>query len=126
MIRFKTCPHCEERGRRLLVSLLILLGATPLWGLSLAAEATPETLYTTALVRERNLREPGSQPRLSDLRAVISGYEEIVRRFPRSAFDDHSLWQAAGLAIEAYKLYRQQQDLETGGESHRGHPRVTP
>lgn len=114
MIRFKTCPHCEERGRRLLVSLLILVGATPLWGLSLAAEGTPETLYTTALVRERNLREPGSQPRLSDLRAVISGYEEIVRRFPRSAFDDHSLWQAAGLAIEAYKLYRQQQDLETG------------
>lgn len=114
MIRFETCPYYGDRGRRLLVSLLILLGATPLWGLSLAAEATPETLYTTALVRERNLREPGNQPSLSELRTAIAGYEEIVSRFPRSAFDDHSLWQAAGLAIEAYKRYRQQQDLETG------------
>ena len=100
-------------GRRLLASFL-LVAAAPLWGPSLGAEGTPETLYTTALVRERGLREPGVQPSLNDLRAAISGYEEIVRRFPRSAFDDHSLWQAAGLAMEAYERYRQQQDLETG------------
>ena len=101
------------RGRRLLASFL-LVAAAPLWGPSLAAEGTPETLYTTALVRERGLREPGVQPSLNDLRAAISGYQEIVRRFPRSAFDDHSLWQAAGLAMEAYERYRQQRDLETG------------
>ena len=114
MTRLEPCHSCEGRGRRLLIALLLLVGTAPLWGPSLAAEGTPETLYTTALVRERGLREPGVQPSLNDLRAAISGYEEIVRRFPRSAFDDHSLWQAAGLAIEAYERYRQQQDLETG------------
>ncbi len=116
MTRLATYRSCVDRGRRLLISLflLLLVGTTPLWELSLAAKGTPETLYTTALVRERGLREPGAQPSLSDLRATIFGYEEIVRRFPRSAFDDHSLWQAAGLAIEAYKRYRQQHDLETG------------
>ena len=113
MIRPIQCDSRGGRGRRLLVSLL-LVGATPLWGPALAAEGTPEALYTTALVRERGLREPGVQPSLNAFRAAISGYEEIVRRFPRSAFDDHSLWQGAGLAIEAYERYQQQQDLETG------------
>ena len=113
MIRLVPCGSRGHRGRRLLVSLLLVVAA-PLWGPSLTAEGTPETLYTTALVRERGLREPGVQPSLNDLRAAISGYEEIVRRFPRSAFDDHSLWQAAGLALEAYERYRQQQDIETG------------
>ena len=113
MTRLVPCGSRGGGGRRLLVSLLLVVTA-PLWGPSLAAEGTPETLYTTALVRERGLREPGVQPSLNDLRAAISGYEEIVRRFPRSAFDDHSLWQGAGLAIEAYERYRQQQDLETG------------
>jgi N-acetylmuramoyl-L-alanine amidase len=113
MIRLVPCGSRGHRGRRLLVSLLLVVTA-PLWGPSLIAEGTPETLYTTALVRERGLREPGVRPSLNDLRAAISGYEEIVRRFPRSAFDDHSLWQGAGLALEAYERYRQEQDLETG------------
>ena len=113
MIRLVPYDSSGRRGRRLLVSLLFVATA-PLWGPSLTAEGTPETLYTTALVRERGLREPGVQPSLDDLRAAISRYEEIVRRFPRSAFDDHSLWQGAGLALEAYERYRQQQDLETG------------
>jgi len=97
-----------------LLAFTIFVLSALLWGPSLAAESTPETLYATALARERGLREPGVQPGLNDLRAAIAAYEEIVRRFPRSAFDDHSLWQAAGLAIKAYERYRQPEDFKTG------------
>ena len=100
MIQLVPGGPCKHHGRQLLVSLLLLVTAT-LWGTTLTAEGTAGTLYTAALVRERSLREPGVQPSLNDLRSTISGYEEIVRRFPRSSFDDHSLWQGAGLALMA-------------------------
>ena len=105
---------CRGGGGRRAMAFLLLMVAAPLSMPSLRAEATPAAMYTTALVRERGLREPGIQPSLNDLRAAISGYEEIVRRFPQSAFDDHSLWQGAGLAMEAYERYRRDQDLATG------------
>ena len=79
-----------------------------------AAESTPEGLYSAALARERGLREPGVSPSLNDLRGVIASYESIARRFPSTTYTDHALWQAAGLAVEAYDHYRQRQDLETG------------
>lgn len=95
-----------------LVAVLSFTAST--LAVTLRAEAEPEVLYTAALADERGLRQPGLQPSLNDLRAAISRYEAIVRRFPLSAFDDHSLWQGAGLALEAYDRYRQPQDLETG------------
>ena len=95
-----------------LMAVLSLTAST--LAVTLRAEAEPETLYTAALADERGLRQPGLHPSLNDLRAAISRYEAIVRRFPLSAFDDHSLWQGAGLALEAYDRYRQAQDLETG------------
>lgn len=102
-----------RQSRQLRTSLFLVIAV--LWCVPApAAAGTPEAMYTTALVRERGLREPGIQPSLNDLRAAIAGYEEIVRRFPRSAFDDHALWQGAGLAVEAYERYRQELDLETG------------
>lgn len=113
MTRNVTYVPQARQSRRLLTSLLLVIAV--LWCVpSPAAAGTPEAMYTTALVRERGLREPGIQPSLNDLRAAIAGYKEIVRRFPRSAFDDHALWQGAGLAIEAYERYRQELDLETG------------
>ena len=113
MIRY--VKHDSRRGcGRLLLTALLMAVAASLTVPLLAAEGTPETMYTTALVRERGLREPGLRPSLNELRAAIAGYEEIVRRFPHSAFDDHSLWQGAGLAIEAYERFRQDQDLATG------------
>ena len=113
MIRYVKHDSRRGRGRPLLTAILMVVAASLAVPL-LAAEGTPETMYTTALVRERGLREPGLRPSLNELRAAIAGYEEIVRRFPHSAFDDHSLWQGAGLAIEAYERFRQDQDLATG------------
>ena len=97
----------------------------PLWavlllGVVTAAPASGQdgppanALFAEALTHERGLREPGVHPTLDDLRAAMSRYDEIIRRFPGSAFDDHSLWQSAGLAIEAYDLYRGDEDLERG------------
>ena len=82
--------------------------------LALGADESADVVFAEALARERGLREPGDHPTLTDLRAAIAGYEAIVRRFPRSDFDDNALWQGAGLAIEAYDLYRQDLDLGAG------------
>ena len=90
-----------------------LLMASP-FGVPVQAEAGPEALYITALADERELRQPGTQPTLNDLRGAIARYEAIIRRFPLSTFDDHSLWQGAGLALDAYDRYRQEQDRVTG------------
>ena len=79
-----------------------------------ADNGSPGALYSAALTRERGLREPGTTPSLNDYRATISAYEAILRRFPTSSYNDHALWQSAGLAIEAYDRYRQQHDLEHG------------
>ena len=87
----------------------LLVGAAPE-----ATERSPERLYSAALARERGLRAPGGSATLNDLRGAIAAYESILRRFPVTAYTDHALWQAAGLAVEAYDLYRQRQDLETG------------
>ena len=79
-----------------------------------AENASPRALYSAALTRERGLREPGTTPSLNDYRATIAAYEVILRRFPTSRYDDHALWQSAGLAIAAYGRYRQQHDLKHG------------
>jgi N-acetylmuramoyl-L-alanine amidase len=81
---------------------------------ALAADDSDSAAYAEVLLRERELRAPGDHPPLNELRAVIAEYEAIVRRFPQSDFDDNALWQGAGLAIEAFDLYRQTHDLGTG------------
>ena len=79
-----------------------------------AEHVSPAGSYSAALALERGLRDPGKSPSLNELRRAITAYEMILRRFPSSAYDDHALWQAAGLAIEAYDRYRERQDLEAG------------
>lgn len=78
------------------------------------AAESPADLYQEALARERSLRRPGVSPAAGELRAAIGAYESIVRSFPASGYVDRALWQAAGLAVEAYGRYRDGRDLETG------------
>lgn len=94
---------------------------------TLAAAESPADLYQEALARERSLRRPGVSPAVGDLRAAIAAYESIVHSFPASGYVDRALWQAAGLAVEAYGRHRDGRDLETGkrllrqlAQSHRG------
>lgn len=79
-----------------------------------AAAESPADRYQEALARERSLRRPGVSPAAGELRAAIAAYESIVRSFPASGYVDRALWQAAGLAVEAYGRYRDGRDLETG------------
>ena len=98
------------RNAAALVTLVVAVVAVPQ-----AENGSAAGLYNAALSRERALRAPSDQsPTLNDLRAAIAAYEAIPRRFPTSDYGDHALWQAAGLALEAFDRYHQQHDFNTG------------
>ena len=89
--------------------LVALVAATPL------AASTAKDLYTTALTDERQLRAPADDlPTLEQFRGAIAAYMEVVRLHPRSGYSDNALWQAAGLAIQAFDTYRQSVDRAAG------------
>ncbi len=77
--------------------------------------AAPGDLYTEALSHERVLRAPADTPvSLAQLRSGIERYEDLVRQYPRSGFSDNALWQAAGLALEAFERYGEPADQQRG------------
>ena len=93
----------------LLLLLCSLVATSPMRG------ATPGDLYTEALSHERVLRAPADTPvSLAQLRSGIARYEDLVRQFPRSGFSDNALWQASGLALEAFERYRESADQQRG------------
>ncbi len=80
-----------------------------------ADDRPPAALFTAALAQERALRAPSTHgPSLPELRSVIAAYEAIQQRFPVTVFSDRALWQASGLAFEAFERHHDAQDLETG------------
>ena len=91
----------------------IAAGAWLMPGLQ-AAGGSPAERYQDALARERGLRQPGARPAVGEFRELIAAYETIVLGFPASGYEDRALWQAAGLAVEAYDRYREDLDLEVG------------
>ena len=97
-------------------SLTLIAGIAAGW-LMLPQEAagqSPAERYQDALARERSLRQPGARPAADEFRDLIAVYESIVLAFPASNYEDRALWQAAGLAVEAYDRYREDPDLEVG------------
>ncbi len=112
-------------------SLTLIAGIAAGWLLSPleAAGQSPAERFQDALARERSLRQPGARPAADEFRDLIGAYESIVLAFPASDYEDRALWQAAGLAVEAYDRYRQDVDLEVGirllrrlARFHRGSP----
>ena len=91
-----------------LLAALILLPAADVYAQSAKA------LYDRALARERALRDGDTKPTLRQLRAAVSAYEQIVRRYPASAYSDNALWQAGNLALLAFDDFRQAADRKTG------------
>jgi N-acetylmuramoyl-L-alanine amidase len=70
-------------------------------------------MYTTALARERQVRDASNRSTLAQMRSVVRAYEAVVRRFPRSGYCDNALWQAGHLAALAYERFDQQADRRT-------------
>lgn len=92
-----------------------------------AAAQSAETLYTDMVAREAALRReldlapqlraqpPGeaSAALLRRVRATVTDYEDIVRRFPRSGYSDNALWQAGVLAADAFWQFGDARDRTT-------------
>jgi N-acetylmuramoyl-L-alanine amidase len=90
--------------------VLVALASSAVLGAATAAD-----LYTAALTHERDLRAPTHEPAsLEQWREAIAAYQEIVRQYPRSGYSDNALWQAAGLASQAFDRYRQPLDRDAG------------
>ncbi len=98
------------------LSLTVIAAVAGVWLMSpsQAAGQSPAERYQDALARERDLRQPGARPAAGEFRDLIAAYESIVVAFPASDYEDRALWQAAGLAVEAYDRYRDDLDLEVG------------
>jgi len=101
-------------ARRILLGGLCVLLAT-------AASAAPpaRTMYTDALTREQEVRvllngAEATPAVLIDVRAVISAYEAVVKRYPASGYADNALWQGGRLALDAFAKFSQPQDQATG------------
>jgi N-acetylmuramoyl-L-alanine amidase len=76
-------------------------------------------MYTDALTREQEVRvllngAEATPAVLIDVRAVISAYEAVVKRYPASGYADNALWQGGRLALDAFAKFSQPQDQATG------------
>lgn len=82
------------------------LGAAPV---PVSAQGA-ERLYTSALARERVLRDAERKPSLKQWRALAAGYLRVVSKYPRSGYSDNALWQAAGVYALAFERFDQESD----------------
>ena len=110
-------------GRALTASVALTAAAL---GADLTAQ-TAETMYTDMVAREAALRReldlapqlrarpPGqaSAALLRRVRATITAYEGVVRRFPRSGYSDNALWQAGMLAADVFWQFGDMRDRTT-------------
>ena len=97
--------------KRTILAALLAFSLTPV--APAAAAESARSLYTRTLARERVLRDVRNTPTLQQLRAVITEYERLVRRFPGSGFSDNALWQAGNLARLAHDRFHQDVDRRT-------------
>ncbi len=82
---------------------LVLAAGLWLCGTAAAAQApTAAVLFERASERETALRAAAA-PAPTEARRTIAAYERVVRTFPKSGYCDNALWQAAGVALFAYR-----------------------
>jgi N-acetylmuramoyl-L-alanine amidase len=82
------------------------------------AQTTVSRVFTTWQSREQTARRALESGKAEttvrrDVSRVVAGYESLVARFPRSAYSDNALWQAAILAADAYARFRVEADRQT-------------
>jgi N-acetylmuramoyl-L-alanine amidase len=99
----------RNRAARLLASGAVLL-AWILLGTAPARAASAESMYTSALARERQMRDAEHPPTLKQIRSLAATYVRIPARYPRSGYSDNALWQAAGLYAMAWERFGDESD----------------
>ena len=77
------------------------------------------TMYNDALAREQTVRAAlnaadATPAVLADVRAVVAGYEAVVRHYPASGYSDNALWQAGRLSLDAFARFGQAADKDAG------------
>jgi N-acetylmuramoyl-L-alanine amidase len=80
-----------------------------------SAEPTPRAMFASLQARETAARKAIDADKPArivrrDVGRIVAEYEGLVRRFPRSAYSDNALWQAAMLAAECYARHRVDDD----------------
>jgi N-acetylmuramoyl-L-alanine amidase len=102
----------RERG---LVAWAILFALAP----AAFADTADHDVYVAALARERAVRTAPANPvdraaYLQDVRAVVTEFQAMVRRFPASGYSDNALWHAGRLALDSYSRFGEAHDREAG------------
>jgi N-acetylmuramoyl-L-alanine amidase len=97
--------------------LLAASVALPLHGAAPAQSV--ERLYADAGAKEEAVRTALADPKtttsaLKAVRTVVADYEEVVRRFPTSAYSDDALWKAGQLSLDAFARFGEARDKEVG------------
>jgi N-acetylmuramoyl-L-alanine amidase len=83
------------------------------------AHTADHDAYIAALARERTIRTALTNTAdraayLRDVRAVVTEYQALVRRFPASGFSDDALWHAGRLALDTYARFGDARDRGAG------------
>ncbi len=87
------------------------VSAAVLFALPCAAADSAQDLFRDARAREETLRVEAN-PEPGAVKAAIRAYELVVRRYPRSAYSDNALWQAAGLARDLFTRTGDRRELD--------------
>lgn len=83
--------------------LLPLAAALWVCGAALSAQApTAAALYQRAVDAEAVVRAAAA-PTPGEIRRVVTAYELVVRKFPKSGLCDNALWQASGMSLLAFR-----------------------
>ncbi len=79
------------------------------------AAAQARSRYERALGQVQALRLDGPKPSpLSHMRRSVAACEAIARRYPASGYADNALWQAATVALAAFRVYGSDVDRAQG------------
>jgi N-acetylmuramoyl-L-alanine amidase len=127
MLNFANAPAHRSAlragGRVIVAAAAVWLSVSPM-----AAQAqTARARYVAAVERDQKVRvqltdfkdKTPAADLMTQAAQVMTAFEAIVRRFPRSGYADDALYQAASLADAAYQRFNRDEDRERALKTYR-------
>ncbi len=94
---------------------LIVVATAWVVGLAgVSAQQRPRDMYTSALTKDRAVRDASRPATLQQIRSAVAAYERVVRTYPASGYCDNALWQAGELSRLAWERSGNEADRRTG------------